>query len=158
MIEHVFDIILILISGSACFYCWLLNKRLKSLQDMKKGLGASIVTLSATLTRTNVAAQEAKLSTASSVATLDRLLCDVKKSISQTDAMLESLDRRAKKATNETKAMQTEVTDTIKPLLQEADKKAKNLFKIINEVNHYTAHLVSSSKEATPAKSPLPKN
>ena len=145
MIDRIFDIILILVSGSACLYCWLLNRRLKALQDLKKGLGASIVTLSTALSKTTVAAQEARMSASSSVEKLNSLLEDVEKSIPRIDAMLESLDRGTRRAAKETRAMQTELVDTLKPLLQEADTKAGDLSTILTQLDQYTAKLIKSA-------------
>ena len=39
------DVILLLVSGVACIYCVMLNQRLKGLSSLKKGVGASIVSL-----------------------------------------------------------------------------------------------------------------
>ncbi len=143
MQEYFFDIILILVSGSACLYCWLLNQKLKALQNMKKGLGASIMTLSATISKTSIAAQEAKLSAAESVAHLRKLLVDVETSIPKIDVMLENLEQGSQRTISETKAMQEELVATLRPLLEEAHDSAGVLSKIITEVDQYTGRTVS---------------
>jgi len=68
------DIILLLISGIACFYCYLLNKRLKGLSDLKTGVGASIVSLTRAIKDTSTASQSAKLSTQDSVESMQALI------------------------------------------------------------------------------------
>ncbi len=135
MQAYIFDIILILVSGSACLYCWLLNKKLKALQDMKQGLGASIVTLSKAVSKTSLAAHDAKLSAAESVEQLRKLLEDVETSIPKIDMMLESLERSSQRTINETKSMQEELVATLRPLLNEAQDQAGNLSAIISEVD-----------------------
>ena len=40
------DIAIILVSFAACVYCFVLNRRLKALQDTRDGLGATIMAMS----------------------------------------------------------------------------------------------------------------
>lgn len=135
MTEYMFDIILILISGSACLYCWMLNRRLKALQDMKKGLGASIINLSAAISKTSIAAQEAKASASESVEELRALLAEVDASIPKMEMMLESLERSSRRTMDETKTMQRELVATLRPLLEEAHDKAGALAVMVNEAD-----------------------
>jgi len=58
--QYVPDAILILISGSACLYCGLLNRKLKNLNNLKSGVGASIVSLTEAIEQTHQAAQQAE--------------------------------------------------------------------------------------------------
>jgi len=57
---YVTDIILIFISGSACLYCAALSRRLKKLNNLKTGVGASIVSLTHAIEDTHKANQKAK--------------------------------------------------------------------------------------------------
>jgi len=66
----VLDIILILISASACFYCALLSRRLKALNALDDGVGASIVSLTDAIGKTHEAAREAQNTTHETVRTL----------------------------------------------------------------------------------------
>ena len=68
------DVILILISASACFYCALLSHRLKALNRLDSGVGASIVSLTEAIGKTHEAARDAQNSTLETVKTLRYLL------------------------------------------------------------------------------------
>jgi hypothetical protein len=68
------DVILILISASACFYCALLSRRLKALNRLDSGVGASIVSLTEAIGKTHEAARDAQNSTLETVKTLRYLL------------------------------------------------------------------------------------
>ena len=111
---------------------------------MKKGLGASIVTLSNAISKTSLAAQEAKLSAAESVEQLNKLLGDVETTIPKIDMMLESMERNSKRTIKESKAVQEELVSTLRPLLQEAQDKAGTLSVILSEVDHYTNRMITS--------------
>jgi len=141
MLDTITDIVLLLVSGSACLYCWLLSKRLKALQDLKKGLGASIVSLSEAISKTSIAAQEAKLSASQSADKLSRLLSDIDKSVPLVDDLIESVHRSTRRAANETTRMQDDAVAAIKPLLEEAKKTASDLAGVIELINQRTARL-----------------
>lgn len=141
MLDTITDIVLLLVSGSACLYCWLLSKRLKALQDLKKGLGASIVSLSEAISKTSIAAQEAKLSASQSADKLSRLLADIDKSVPLVDDLIESVQRSTRRAANETTRMQDDAVAAIKPLLDEAKKTAADLAGVIELINQRTARL-----------------
>ncbi|GGD17558.1 hypothetical protein [Aquisalinus flavus] len=141
MLDTIVDIVLLLVSGSACLYCWLLSKRLKALQDLKKGLGASIVSLSEAISKTSIAAQEAKLSASHSADKLSRLLSDIDKSVPLVDDLIESVHRSTRRAANETTRMQDDAVAAIKPLLDEAKKTAADLASVIELINQRTTRL-----------------
>ncbi|MCI5047438.1 MAG: hypothetical protein MRY59_08035 [Aquisalinus sp.] len=140
---HIFDIILILVSGSACLYCWLLNRRLKALQDTRKGIGASIVGLSTALSKTTIAAQEARHSTAQSVEHLHKLLEDADACIPKIEMMLENLEISARRTRNEIDASQQQATASISPLLSEAKERATTLSVIVAEIDAYSRRIRS---------------
>ncbi|WP_306252764.1 hypothetical protein [Parvularcula sp. IMCC14364] len=140
---HIFDIILILVSGSACLYCWLLSRRLKALQDTRKGIGASIVGLSTALSKTTIAAQEARHSTTQSVEHLQKLLEDVDASIPKIEMMLENLEISSQRTCAEIETGQKQAAATISPLLSEAKERATTLSVIVAEIDAYSRRIRS---------------
>lgn len=147
MLDTVLDLVLLLVSGSACLYCWLLSRRLKALQDLKKGLGASIVSLSEAISKTSIAAQEARLSASQSADKLTRLLADIDKSVPVVDDLIESIHRSTRRAANETTRMQDDAIATIKPLLDEAKRTANELASVVALMNQRTERLHAQSLE-----------
>ena len=120
--ENIFDILLIIISASACFYCWSLNRRLKKLQDLDSGLGASLVKLTSAITKTNNAALEARKSTVQTVTTLKSLLRNAEETLPQIEGRLESLRNSQKNAQATSKALLRIVSE-----VQSYERKAKQI-------------------------------
>ena len=58
----VFDLILLMASGAATIYCFVLSRRLSRLNDTKNGLGASIASMSQALDQTQQALTFARTS------------------------------------------------------------------------------------------------
>ena len=134
MYEFLPDIILILISVLTCLYCWLLSRRLKKLQSLEGGLGASILELTRTITETNKAALAAKRSTEASVETLESLLLQVDTAIPQIEARLESLKNARALAKDQAEQLETIVQTKIEPTLKNATCASRSLLQIVSAV------------------------
>lgn len=147
MLQVVTDIALLLVSASACLYCFLLSRRLKALQNLKKGLGASIVSLSDAIAKTSVAAQEARLSASESADKLTKLLADIDKSVPVVDDLIESISRSTRRAANETTRMQDEAVATVKPVLEDARHTASELAKIVGMINERSEKLQAQADD-----------
>ncbi len=100
-------------------------------------MGASIVTLSKAVSKTNSAAQEAKLSAAESVTHLKKLLDEVEASIPKMDMMLETMERSSQRTVKESRAIQQELVETLRPLLNEADTKTDALSAVMHQADHF---------------------
>ncbi len=135
--DHVFDIALIFISGFAVFYCWLLSRRLRRLQNLETGLGASIVSLTNAITKTNQAALEARQSTVETVQTLKGLLRSAEDTLPQIEARLESLRNSHRKAQNKQDELNSILEKTVDPALENARATSKSLLEIVSEVQKY---------------------
>lgn len=92
------DILLILISGSACIYCIKLNNRLKKLNDLETGVGASIVELTEAIAQTHQAAREAKQATTDTTDTLETLLKRADIAMPKIEALIIEMERAEKLA------------------------------------------------------------
>lgn len=140
----VLDVILILISASACFYCALLSRRLKALNGLEEGVGASIVSLTDAIGKTHDAAREAQGATHETVETLRFLLEKCESMAPQIEASLSELDSELKAA----RKIRTELRDTVTPGLEgavhHARTTAQGLLKIVEAVKvHQTAKAAS---------------
>lgn len=140
------DLLLILISGLACLYCAMLNRRLKKLSNLKSGLGASIVTLTEAIQNTHKAAQEAQSSTLEAVETLKELLETSESATPQVEALVAELEQARKSA----KAQREQLEDTIEISLSHAITRAQNtasgLLTIISDINESKEELVKQKK------------
>lgn len=92
------DVILMVISGLACLYCVILNRRVKGLSNMKSGLGASIVTLTEAIRQTQNAAKDTEVTTLKAIHSLQNLMDEAESTISKLEARKIDLDRQVGRA------------------------------------------------------------
>jgi len=117
------DVILILISASACFYCALLSRRLKALNRLDSGVGASIVSLTEAIGKTHEAARDAQNSTLETVKTLRYLL---EKSESM-GPVLEASMTEVSRSIASVQKLKTELDITVQEDLSEATLRARKV-------------------------------
>ena len=140
----VLDVILILISASACFYCALLSRRLKALNRLDSGVGASIVSLTEAIGKTHDAAREAQSSTVETVKTLRFLL---EKSESMAPA-LEASMTEASRSLASVKKLKLELDTTVKEELKEGTVRAKTMAaNLLKTVEALEARYIAREKE-----------
>ena len=121
--SSILDIILILISASACFYCALMSRRLKALNRLDTGVGASIVSLTEAIGKTHDAAREAQSSTQETVKTL-RFLLEKAESMAP---VLEASMTEVSRSLSSVQALKKEINTDVNPQLTEATSKAKQM-------------------------------
>ena len=140
----VLDVILILISASACFYCALLSRRLKALNRLDSGVGASIVSLTEAIGKTHDAAREAQSSTVETVKTLRFLL---EKSESMAPA-LEASMTEASRSLASVQKLKLELDTTVKEELKEGTVRAKTMAaNLLKTVEALEARYIAREKE-----------
>ena len=125
------DILLILISSIACLYCWLLSQRLSKLNNLKTGVGASIITLTKAIEDTHKAAQQAQLSTQEAVATLKDLLERSESATPKVEALVMELTRAEDSARLQHTRMEDMLEITLPKSMDEAQNTATSLMQII---------------------------
>ncbi len=131
------DVILLLISGIACFYCYLLNRRLRNLSSLKTGVGASIVSLTQAIKETSHASQSAKRSTEDAIETLQELVKKAEASSVKMDAELISLQRHIKATIKLNSQLSHRVEETLPHAIEKAEIVASNLLKVVNGATEY---------------------
>lgn len=137
MFAYIPDILLILISSLACLYCFLLSRRLKKLQNLNTGLGASIVSLTEVIAETSTAAGQARKATQQSVELLQTLLNEAENSIPQVEARIESLRHSKNAAKAAHTELKTLLVSEIQPELKNARLASTALLKIVREVSDF---------------------
>ena len=133
------DVILLLISGIACLYCVLLNRRLKGLNDLKSGVGASIVSLTQAIKDTHKAAKAAQSSTVESTETLKDLLEQSTEASLRMEAETIALQRNVKRAIAVNAGLQVKVQTDLPDAIQRAQTTASNLLKVVADIEKYNA-------------------
>lgn len=99
--QIIFDLVLLMASGAAAIYCFVLSVRLKKLNDIKCGLGASIASMSLTLEQTQAMLTEAKEINQQSGANLSRLIEEANRLAPEIDDLMAELADYADAATAE---------------------------------------------------------
>lgn len=138
------DIILLFVSGLACLYCVQLNRRLKGLNNLKSGVGASIVSLTEAIHTTHNAAQKAQASTEDSVKMLRELISKAETLSTQLEAVTIDAERRLKSARSLDAALEEKVTTTLPNCVMKAQNTASSLLKVVSDIERYKADITKS--------------
>lgn len=146
------DVTLLLISGIACLYCVLLHRRLKGLNDLKSGVGASIVSLTQAIKETQKAAKTAQSSTVGSIETLKDLLDKSNGASLRMESETIALQRNVKRAITVNAGLQVKVQTDLPDAIQRAQMTASNLLKVVADIEKYNATKTSNDKTAQDLK------
>ena len=151
MYAYIPDILLVLISSLACLYRMLLSRRLKKLQSLEGGLGASIVSLTQAITNTSEAAKQAREATEESVEILRDLLREAQDTLPLVEARIESLRYSRNAAKTAHAKLDDILTQELKPELQNAHNASKSLLQIVSEVAEFR-NLINTTMPAKPKR------
>jgi chromosome segregation ATPase len=105
------DFILLAASGAAAVYCFVLSKRLKKLNDMKNGLGASIASMSQTLDQTQQVLALAKRSSVESIERLSALLEEAERLTPELSQLMDALGELSEIAADDIAKAKDEALD-----------------------------------------------
>jgi len=139
--QYVPDAILILISGSACLYCALLNRKLKNLNNLKTGVGASIVSLTEAIEQTHQAAQQAQTSTLQTTETLRHLLDQAESAAPKVEALIAEIESSISKARQQRQRVDTVLEEDLTPATDKARTTASSLLKLMTDIEQYKQSL-----------------
>lgn len=153
------DVVLLLISGLACLYCALLNRRLKGLSSLKTGVGASIISLTNAIKETHQAAKSTQATTVDSIETLKDLLAQASAVSAKLEAETITLQRKIHTATKLEVQLDEKIESTLPQNIKKAQNTASNLLKVVTDIEKYRASMtstVSNTYEKTPAIAETP--
>ncbi|MDB2438739.1 hypothetical protein N9W89_08500 [Hellea sp.] len=134
---HIADIVLIFISGMACLYCAMLSRRLKKLNNLKSGVGASILSLTQAIEDTHKAAQDAQTSTVQTVETLRHLLDKSESAAPKIEALILELEEVSKNAKLQQSQLNNIVETALSPAIDKAQTTASGLLKIVSDISRF---------------------
>lgn len=154
-IEFIKDILLIALCGASAFYCWMLSQRLKKLNDLKSGVGASIVTLTEAIERTHAAATTARGELFESIEEIKGLMVDAENKAIRLEHIMTDCDVKVVEAEQATSALQHVVDIEIPDARRKALKTTEGLLKVMADMKRHTAampRVVSSQPRAVDTK------
>lgn len=145
--HYIPDMVLIFISGMACLYCALLSRRLKNLNNLKSGVGASILSLTKAIEDTHKAAREAQTSTVQTVETLRHLLEKSESAAPKIEALILELEQASDQAKTRRHELDGIVNTKISPAIDKAQLTASELLKIVSNIDQYKKSLPKSKTQ-----------
>lgn len=145
--HYIPDMVLIFISGMACLYCALLSRRLKNLNNLKSGVGASILSLTKAIEDTHKAAREAQTSTVQTVETLRHLLEKSESAAPKIEALILELEQASDQAKTRRHELDGIVNTKISPAIDKAQLTASELLKIVSNIDQYKKSLPKSKAQ-----------
>jgi hypothetical protein len=140
-IEFIKDILLITLCGASAFYCWMLSQRLKKLNDLKSGVGASIVTLTEAIERTHAAATTARAELVESIFEIKGLLTDAETKSTRLKNLISDSDATVVEAEQATNALKHVVEIEIPGARRKALKTTEGLLKVMADMKRHTSAL-----------------
>lgn len=138
-IEFIKDILLITLCGASAFYCWMLSQRLKKLNDLKSGVGASIVTLTEAIERTHTAATKARGELFDSIEEIKGLLADAKDKTVRLEDLISETDVKIVEAEQAAGALKDMVDIELPGARRKALKTTEGLLKVMAEMKRLNA-------------------
>ncbi len=158
--EMTFDAILLLVSGAAGLYCFILSRRLRALQDMKTGLGASIISMTTAISQLKAASEESKFQTSAVSTQLKILLKDAEKKISHMQKLNKTLKETATETKDEVNKVQNELSTSMHHLLLQSHEQIEELTSLMKQLRVLSEKTLAPYSELPPAlpiKPPLAK-
>ncbi|MGJ8560736.1 MAG: hypothetical protein ACSHX3_10910 [Litorimonas sp.] len=138
-IEFIKDILLIVLCGASAFYCWMLSQRLKKLNDLKSGVGASIVTLTEAIERTHAAATTARGELFESIEEIKGLMADAESKAARLERIMTDCDVKVVEAEQATNTLKQIVEIEIPGARRKALKTTEGLLKVMADMKRHTA-------------------
>jgi hypothetical protein len=96
--QLIFDLILLAASAAAAVYCFVLSARLKKLNDVRSGLGASVVSMSAMLDQTRLTLEQSKRATVETEQRLRAVIEHAEKIAPEIEILLDAVAESAESA------------------------------------------------------------
>jgi len=137
------DFLLLAASGAACFYCWVLNTRIKALTNTKDGIHTGIAALSQSAEEMQNAMASTKDQTVEDSTKLDALINEANKKIPELESLASQIQEISERAVEETEAATKHLIETLSPHIEKA---------------RTTAHFLLDSLEKAPSTPSTPVN
>lgn len=143
----IIDFMLLAASGAACFFCWVLNSRLKSLTNTKDGLKNGIVALSQSAEDMQNAMSETKNLTGEQADRLQALLEEADKKIPELHDILKQLSEISAQTVSDTEDAAKNLIDLLAPHIREARVSAQLLLTALEETANNAPEAIANAEE-----------
>jgi|GEM_PF-2468097 len=132
------DFLLLAASGAACFYCWVLSTRIKSVTNTKDGIHSGIVALTQSAEEIQKAIASTKDAATRDAAAMEQLLAEAEKKIPELRDLMTQLTDISQSAVQETETATKNLVETLSPHIKEAQEVSYQLLDAL-EASYATA-------------------
>lgn len=129
--DLVMDFLLLAASGTACFYCLVLNRRLKGLTSAKGGLGAGIAALSQSAADVKKAVEGTKMAADAAAARIEGLLAKADEKEARLNDLMDQIADMSASIVNHADGATKKYVDGLAPFIGEANAAAESLIEAI---------------------------
>lgn len=143
------DIILIVICGFSSFYCIRLSGRLSKLNNLKSGVGASIISLTEAIEQTHAATQDSQTTTVQTIETLRHLISNAESTITRMEAKQIDLDHNVATTRALKKHLSKVVEVELTPSIMKAQNTAKSISSMLQDLETYRIKNTSEFSAST---------
>jgi predicted DsbA family dithiol-disulfide isomerase len=147
------DIAIFLVSSAACIYCFVLSKRLKTLQNTRDGLGATITALSNSISQMSSTTQDTRVRVESMAARLAHLIAEAEKSCKKLEETIASVDTAKAKATDEVQAAQMDLYAMMRTALDQSKERIAEMNGLMRQMRALADE--TSASPVTAAAAPV---
>ncbi len=148
----IIDFLLLAASGAACFYCWVLSTRIKSITNTKDGIHTGIVALTQSAEEIQSAIASTKNAATESSTTLEQLLSEANQKIPELRDLMTQITDISQTAVHETETATTNLFEMLTPHIKEAQEVSYQLLDALEA--SYTSNAVSLADTNEGASSP----
>jgi uncharacterized protein YoxC len=142
------DIALFLVSFAACVYCIILSRRLKTLQDTRDGLGATIMAMNKSVAAVSSATRETRVQAGELTDRLAQMMTEADKSCQRLSALQASVEASEGNLGRKADAVKSEVTSEMKLILQRSREEMREMKQLLQELKAQKSRLSAADRDA----------
>ncbi|MEQ8320726.1 MAG: hypothetical protein RH946_10715 [Rhodospirillales bacterium] len=132
------DIAIVLVSFAACVYCFVLNRRLKALQNTKDGLGATIMAMSKTIAAMSNSTQETRSQVGEMAIRLSSLMEEANQTCIRLENLQTTLEATQQNAVDQVTATQTELGIMMRIILDQSKTRIMEMTTLMQRLRDLT--------------------
>ncbi len=148
------DFLLLAATGAACFYCWVLSTRIKSVTNTKDGIHSGIVALTQSAEEIQTAIASTKDAATENSAALEQLLTEADKKIPELRELMQQITEISQSAVQETETATKNLVETLSPHVKEAQEISYQLLDALEA--SYVSESVRLAETGSPTETPAP--
>lgn len=140
------DVALFLVSFAACVYCIVLSRRLKTLQDTRDGLGATIMAMNKSVAAVSSATHETRAQAGELAGRLAQATQEAEKTCKRLAELQASLENSEADLGRKAQAANAEIKSEMVEILQRARHESQQMKQLLQEMKSQSSRVTSSTR------------